>query len=74
MKKKKDIEARALQSSAASIPYAEAVESIFPGIKKPKDSEKRFYKEAMRMLKVTYERKGDAAKVTAYEKKYNEAE
>ena len=57
-----------------SIPYAEAVETLFATLTKPKTSEKINYKQSLVILKNIYEVKKDAAKMAAYDKKIKEAE
>ena len=74
LKKKKVLNAESLKAMDAAIPYAEAVETIFAGLTKPKSSEKINFKQALGILKNIYEVKKDAAKMAAYEKKITAAE
>ncbi len=74
LKKKKELEAKATATMNESIPYAEAVETLFATLTKPKTSEKINYKQSLVILKNIYEVKKDAAKMAAYDKKIKEAE
>ena len=74
LKKKKALNAESLKTMNDAIPYAEAVETIFAGLTKPKSSEKINLKQALVILKNIYEVKKDAAKMAVYEKKITAAE
>jgi len=74
VKKRKALEAESIKSMNDAIPYAEAVETLFAGITKPKSSEKINFKQALVILKNIYEVKKDTGKMAAYEKKVNSAE
>jgi hypothetical protein len=74
LKRKKALDAESTKIMTESIPYAEAVISIFPTLQKPKSSEKINYRQAINILKNVYEVKKDAVKVAAYEKMLKEAE
>ncbi len=74
IKKKKALEAESTKVMNESIPYAEAVVTIFEALPKPKGSEKVNYKQSLVILKNVYEVKKDAAKVAALEKKISVAE
>ena len=74
LKRKKELEAKTIATMSESIPYAEAVETLFAKQTKPKNSEKNSYKQALVILKSIYEVKKDAAKMAAYDKKIKEAE
>jgi hypothetical protein len=50
------------------------VVSLFPGIAKPKSSEKINYKQALVILKNIYENKKDTAKVANYDKMIKESQ
>ena len=72
LKKKRALEAEAAKEMNESIPYAETVVNLFPGIQKPKSSEKINYKQALNILKTIYDLKKDAAKSALYDKKIKE--
>ncbi len=74
IKKKKALEAESIKSMNDAVPFAEAVETIFAGLAKPKSSEKVNYKQALVILKNIYEVKKDAVKMAAYDKKIKEVE
>jgi len=74
IKKKKELQAEADAAMNEAIPYAEAVVSLYPGIAKPKTSEKINYKQALTILKNIYENKKDTAKVANYDKLIKESE
>ena len=74
IKKKKEIQAKSDEAMNQAIPYAEAVVSLFPGIEKPKGSEKINYKQALVILKNIYEVKKDVAKAASYDKLIKETE
>lgn len=74
LKKKKALEAESNKVMNDAIPYAETVVSLFPGIAKPKTSEKINYRQSLNILKNIYDIKKDAAKVASYEKLLKEAE
>ena len=74
IKKKKELTAASTKSMEDAIPYAQAVETAFAALTKPKNSEKVNYKQAMVILKNIYEVKKDAAKVAEYDKKIKAAE
>lgn len=73
LKKRKLLEAEATKSMNDAIPYAEAVNTIFLTIPKPKGSEKVNNKQAFTILKNIYEIKKDAAKVAEYDQKIKAA-
>ena len=68
VKKRKDLQAQSDAAMTSSVPYAEAVVSLFSGIQKPKTSEKINYKQALVILKNIAEVKKDAVKVANYDK------
>lgn len=68
VKKKKELQIQADSALNQAIPYAEAVVALFPGIAKPKASEKINYKQSLMILKNIYEGKKDVAKVASYDK------
>jgi tetratricopeptide (TPR) repeat protein len=74
LKKKKELQAQSDAQMNQAIPYAEAVIALFPGIAKPKGSEKVNYKQSLVILKNIYETKKDTAKVASYEKQISEAQ
>jgi tetratricopeptide (TPR) repeat protein len=74
LKKKKELQAQSDAQMNQAIPYAEAVVALFPGIAKPKGSEKVNYKQSLVILKNIYDTKKDAAKVASYEKLISEAQ
>ena len=74
LKKKKELTAASTKSMDDAIPYAQGVETAFPALTKPKNSEKVNYKQALVILKNIYEVKKDAAKMAEYEKKIKAAE
>ncbi|MCW3090967.1 MAG: hypothetical protein JWP81_2036 [Ferruginibacter sp.] len=74
LKKKKALQAQSDSTMNAAIEYAQAVVSLYPGITKPKSSEKINYKQSLVILKNIYESKKDAAKVASYDKLIKEAE
>lgn len=74
IKKKRALEAESTKVMNESIPYGEAVVSVFEALTKPKGSEKVNYKQSLVILKNVYEVKKDAAKVAALEKKISVAE
>lgn len=68
VKKRKAMQAEAEAAMNESVPYAEAVVSLFSSIEKPKSSEKINYKQALVILKNVAEVKKDATKVASYDK------
>ncbi len=68
VKKRKALQAEAEAAMNASVPYAEAVVSLYSGIEKPKSSEKINYKQSLVILKNVAEVKKDATKVASYDK------
>ncbi|MEP7107237.1 MAG: hypothetical protein ABI760_04630 [Ferruginibacter sp.] len=74
IKKKKELMVQSDSAMNQAIPYAEAVVSLYPGITKPKSSEKINYKQSLVILKNIYESKKDVAKTATYEKMIKEAE
>jgi hypothetical protein len=74
IKKKKELTAASVKSMDDAIPYAQAVETAFAALAKPRNSEKVNRKQALVILKNIYEVKKDAAKLAEYEKKVKEAE
>ncbi len=74
LKKKKEIQALSDAAMNQAIPYAESVLSLYPGIAKPKSSDKINYKQSLVVLKNIYEVKKDDAKVASYDKLIKAAE
>ncbi len=74
IKKKKEQQALAEAAMYQAIPYAEAVVALYPGIAKPKSSDKINYKQSLVILKNIYEVKKDVAKVASYDKMIKEAQ
>ncbi|MEO5889567.1 MAG: hypothetical protein ABIQ31_04905 [Ferruginibacter sp.] len=74
IKKKKELQAQSDAAMNDAIPYAEAVVALYPGIAKPKASEKINYKQSLVILKNIYENKKDVAKTASYDKLIKEAE
>lgn len=74
LKKKKELQAASTKSMEDAIPYAQAVETAFTALAKPKGTEKANRRQALVILRNIYEVKKDAAKLAEYEKKVKEAE
>ena len=73
VKKRKALQAESDDAMNQSVPYAEAVVSLYKTIEKPKGSEKVNYKQALVILKNVAEVKKDTAKVTSYDQMIKEA-
>ncbi|MBC7689087.1 MAG: hypothetical protein H7211_13015, partial [Aquabacterium sp.] len=74
IKIKKELQAQSDMALSQAIPYAEAVLSLYPGITKPKSSDKINYKQSLVILKNIYENKKDTAKAATYDKLIKSAE
>lgn len=74
VKKKADINAEIVVVADKAIPYLEEVFKHYDSLGKLKVSEKSNFKSSCSLLSYSYGKKKDNAKVTFYEKKYDEAD
>jgi hypothetical protein len=74
VKKKTDINAEVMAAADKAIPYLEEVFKHYDSEGKLKISERSNFKSACSLLSYCYGKKKDTAKVTFYEKKYDEAD
>lgn len=74
VKKKADINAEVMTTVDKAIPYLEEVFNHYDTAGKLKTGERSNFKSACSLLSYCYGKKKDAAKVTFYEKKYDEAD
>jgi tetratricopeptide (TPR) repeat protein len=74
VKKKSELAAEIVAQADKAIPYLEDVFKHYDSMGKLKVSEKSNFKSACSLLSYSYGKKKDTAKVTFYEKKYDEAD
>lgn len=72
LKKRKQLEAESASQMNESVPYLEKVLELFPGLTKPRATDKINHKQAITMLKNIYDVKKDAAKSAQYDKMLKE--